>query len=229
MKIRKTISMESNDLKTLKPFLDATGDNLSLALRKLIESYNEQKSMSSISGAAQQKMILRNQIVENRIAELIPVPLVKWFVKTSTGVPPLGTFRQIIEKFPKLLGIEKIALSDYIKMIKLYEEIFGYQIHQHIEADPEYKNIKIYFEAENPDDLKGTVVNYCSMLAHNPFNLKIIKVVESPNLYIVDYEKCHSVKIDLLLFKYITKYFNLCVSQHPYYFLKMNNKRSNIL
>ncbi|MFZ3170272.1 MAG: hypothetical protein WA130_21885 [Candidatus Methanoperedens sp.] len=42
-------------------------------------------------------------------------------------------------------------------------------------------------------------------------------------------DSSHSVKIDLLLFKYITKYFNLCVSQHPYYFLKMNNKRSNIL
>lgn len=192
MKIRKTISLDNDDVKTLKPFLESSGNNLSLALRKLIESYKQQTSMNSITGDAQKKIMLRNQIIENRIAELIPVPLIKWMFKMSIGVPPLGTFRSIIEKFPKLLGVENISLADYLRMVNVYSDIFGLQIRQHVESDADFKKIKIFYEGEDTDILKSAMINYSCMLAHNPFRLKLKKMTDSPNLIIIEYELCNS-------------------------------------
>lgn len=192
MKIRKTISLDSDDVKTLKPFLESNGNNLSLALRKLIESYKQQTSLNSITGDRQKTILLRSQIIDNRIAELIPVPLMKWMLKMSIGVPPLGTFRPIIEKFPKLLGMESISLEGYLGMINLYGDIFGLQIHQRAEYDPDFKKIKIFYETEDPNDLKSAMVTYSCLLAHNPFRLKLKKLIDSPNLIIIEYEQCNS-------------------------------------
>lgn len=192
MKIRKTISLDSDDVKTLKSFLESNGNNLSLALRKLIESYKQQTTMNSITGDQQKKIILRNQIIENRIAELIPVPLMKWMLKMSIGIPPLGTFRPIIEMFPKMLGLEKFSLAEYLPMINIYSDIFGLQIHQRAEYDPDFKKIKIFYETEDPNTLKSAMVTYSSLLAHNPFKLKLKKLIESSNLTIIEYEQCDS-------------------------------------
>ncbi len=192
MKIRKTISLDNDTVKTLKPFLEANGNNLSLALRKLIESYKQQTSMSGIAEDQQKKILLRNQIIENRIAELIPVPLMKWMLRMSVGVPPLGTFRPLIEKFPKLLGLDKILLADYIRMINIYSDIFGLPIHQYIESDSDFKKIKIFYESEDPINLKSAMVTYSCLLAHNPFKLKLKKLIDSPNLIIIEYEQCNS-------------------------------------
>jgi hypothetical protein len=192
MKIRKTISLDSDDVKTLKPFLESSGNNLSLALRKLIESYKQQTSVKSITGDQQKKMMLRSQIIDNRIAELIPVPLMKWMLNMSIGIPPLGTFRSIIEKFPKMLGIENISLAEYLRMINIYSDIFGLQIRQHVEYDPEFKKIKIFYESEDPSILKSAMVTYSCLLAHNPFRLKLKKLIDSPNLTIIEYEQCNS-------------------------------------
>lgn len=192
IKIRKTISIEYSDLKSLKPFLDATGNNLSLALRKLIESYNEKVNNSSISDSQQKLMMLRSQVVDNRIAELIPGPLIRWMLKMNPGVPPLGVFRVIIEKMPKLVGLENVSISDYIQLVGIFKELFGFQIHQHIEHDPDFKKIKIFYEADDYLHLRGTVINFSSLLAHDPFKLKIIKIIDSPTLFIVDCEPCSS-------------------------------------
>ncbi|VVB95273.1 Uncharacterised protein [uncultured archaeon] len=189
MKIRRTISIDKNDLDTLKPFLESSGDNLSMALRKLISDYRQQNK-TRIMDEQQRKIMLRNQIIENRIAALIPVPLIRWMLKTNLGLPPLGTFRPMIEKFPKLLGIKEFSLIEYMKMINSYGDILGYQITQHVELIPETRNIRISYEAEDSDHLRGTVIIFSSLLAHHPFNLKIKKIVDAPNLFIIDYEQC---------------------------------------
>jgi hypothetical protein len=107
-------------------------------------------------------------------------------------VPPLGTFRVIMEKYTKLLGIENFTFNDYFKLINTQLDIFGYQYRQHIEVSPDLRNIRITFEGENTEHLKGVVVNYSCLLSHNPIKLKIKKFMESPNLIIVDYEPCSS-------------------------------------
>ncbi len=190
MKIRRTISIDKSDLETLKPFLNSSGNNLSLALRHLIDHYRQETNMNSITGDQQKMIMLRNQIIENRIAVLMPVPLIRWLLKTNLGVPPLGIFRVIMEKYTKLLGMDGFSFNDYINMINKHVDIFGYKISQHIEVSPDFKNIRISFEAEDPDHLKSTVVIYSCMLAHHPIKLKIKKSIESPNLFIVDYEPC---------------------------------------
>lgn len=192
MKIRRTVSIDKGDLEALKPLLDSSGNNLSLALRKLIDEYRQNTVMSRISSDQQKMIMLRNQIIESRIAALIPVPLVKWLVKRSNGVPPLGTFRIIMEKYTKLIGVNSFTFNDYIRMISVHQDVFGYQIKQHIETSPDLRNIKISFEGEDADHLKGTVINYSSMLAHHPIRLKTRRCVESPNLIIIEYEQCDS-------------------------------------
>jgi hypothetical protein len=148
--------------------------------------------MNNITGDQQKKIMLRSQIIDNRIAELIPVPLIKWMFRISVGVPPLGIFRPIIEKFPKLLGMDNISLIDYLRMINVYSDIFGVQIHQSVEFDPDFKKIKIFYEGEDLDELKSAMVNYSCMLAHNPFRLKLKKITDSPNLIIIEYEQCNN-------------------------------------
>jgi hypothetical protein len=136
--------------------------------------------------------MLRNNIIENKVASLIPIPLVKWLVKRSLGVPPLGTFRGILEKYPRLLGISGLTIEEYVKSINTHGDIFGYQITQQTEISPDHKSIRISFETEDPEHLKGTVISYSCLLAHHPLNLKTKKVMESPSLIIIDYEQCNS-------------------------------------
>ncbi len=205
MKVRRTISIDKGDLDTLKTFLDSNGNNLSLALRQLINNYRQLTDLSKINADQQKIMMLRNQIIENRIAALLPVPLIKWLVKRSHGVPPpLGTFRVIMEKYTRLLGIDSLSLNDYIKMINAHGDIFGYQISQEIEISPDSRSIRISFEAEDHDNLKGAVLHYSCMLAHNPLKLKTKNVIESPNLIIVDYEQCGS---ELEAYESVTHHF----------------------
>lgn len=192
MKIRRTISIDRNDLETIKPILESNGNNLSLAIRQLVKEYRQKTDANRITDDQQKKMMLRNQVIEKRIAELIPVPLVKWFLKRSHGVPPLGTFRVIMEKYIRLLGMENLSLDDYIKLINIHSDIFGYQIRQNIEVSPESRNIRILFEAEDSEHLKGSVVNFSCILAHHPLTLKTRGVMESPGLIIVEYERCSS-------------------------------------
>lgn len=191
MKQRKTISLDNDDLKTLKPFLDETGNNLSLALRKIIALYKQQTS-NNITEDQKKIIMIRNQIIENRIAELIPIPLFKWMANLNLGVPPLGVFRSLIEKFPKIVGMEGITIADYVKMINIYNDIFGIYNRQHVESSPDFKKIRITYESEDPENLKSAVVNFSSLLSHNPFKLKIKKIVESPGFYIIEYEQCSS-------------------------------------
>ncbi len=190
MKLRRTISIDKSDLEILKPFLNSSGDNLSLALRHLIDHYRQEISMNKITDDQQKMIMLRNQIIENRIGVLMPVPLIRWLLKTNLGVPPLGIFRVIMEKYTKLVGVDNLSINDYIKMINTHIEIFGYKISQNIEPSPDFKNIRVSFEAEDPDHLKSTVIIYSCMLAHNPIKLKIKKFMESPNLFIIEYESC---------------------------------------
>jgi hypothetical protein len=192
MKIRRTISIDKNDLATLKPILDSNGNNLSLAIRQLIDNYRQEHNFKKISSDQQREIMLRNKIIENKVASLIPIPLVKWLVKRSLGVPPLGTFRGILEKYPKLLGISGLTLEEYVKSINTHGEIFGYQITQQTEMSPDHKNIRISFETEDPEHLKGSVISYSCLLAHHPLNLKTKKVIVSPSFIIIDYEQCNS-------------------------------------
>ncbi len=192
MKIRRTISIDKSDLEALKPFLDSNGNNLSLALRQMIDHYRQETNMKLIASDQQKMIMLRNQIIENRIAVLMPVPLIRWLLRTNLGVPPLGIFRVIMEKYTKLLGMNNFSFNDYVNMINKHVDIFGYKISQHIEVSSDFKNIRISFEAEDPDHLKNTVVIYSCMLAHHPIKLKIRKTLESPNLFIIDYEHCNS-------------------------------------
>lgn len=192
MKVRRTISIDKTDLDVLKPLLESNGDNLSLAIRHLIDEHRQRINMKTISGDQQRIILLRNQIIEARIASLVPVPLIKWLLKKNQGVPPLGTFRVIMEKYMKLFGIDNLTLNDYIKIINSQLDIFGYQIRHHIDVSPDTGNIRISFESEDADHLKGVVVDYSSMLAHNPIKLKTKKIVESPGLIIVNYEQCGS-------------------------------------
>lgn len=192
MKVQRTISIDEGDLKTLKPFLDSNNSNLSQAIRQLINDYRQMTSLGGKTADQQKVMMLRNQIIENRIGALIPVPLVKWLVKRSHGVPPLGTFRIIMEKYTKLLGISSLTLSDYVNMINIHGDVFGYQIKQQIEVGNDSKSMRISFEADDPDNLRGAVPHYSCMLAHHPLKLKTKKVIESPSLIIVDYEQCNS-------------------------------------
>jgi hypothetical protein len=191
-KIRKTISIDKDDLETLKSFLDSNGNNLSLALRQLINKYRQMTGLNKTNTDQQKMMMLRNQAIENRIAELIPVPLIKWIVKRNVGVPPLGTFRVITEKYTRLLGIDNLSPDDYAKVALTLNDIFGYKQNIHLEAGPDSKEIRISFESEDSDHLKSTVIYYSCLAAHHPFKLKTKKVMESPNLIIVDYEHCDS-------------------------------------
>ena len=180
--------MDRSDIETLKPFLAANSNNLSKTLRQIIREYRLQTSMSKTTADQHKLMELRNQIIEDRIAELVPVPLVKWLAKSSQGVPPLGTFRVIAEKYAKLIRIDNISLNDHIDMIK----IFGYPIRQNVEMGADPRSMRISFEAEDADQLKYSVMNFSCMLAHHPLTLKIGKVIESPNLVKVEYEQCSS-------------------------------------
>ena len=192
MKVRRTISIDKKDLDALKPLLDTNGNNLSHAVRNLIKEHSEKVSMSKISADQQKLMVLRNQIIETRIGALIPYPLLQWMVKTNQCVPPLGTFRVIVEKYTKMFGIENLTFKDYIKTINGHLDVFGYQYRQRIEVSPDFKNIRISFEGENSEHLKGSVRNYSSLIAHHPIKLKPKNFIESPNLIIVDYEPCNS-------------------------------------
>lgn len=192
MKIRRTISIDKNDLATIKPILDSNGNNLSLAIRQLIDNYRQEDNLKKITSDQQRVIMLRNKIIENKVASLIPIPLVKWLVKRSQGVPPLGTFRGILEKYPRLLGISGLTLEEYINVINTHAEIFGYQITQQTEISSDHKSIRISFETEDPEHLKGIVISYSCLLAHYPLNLKTKKVMESPSLIIIDYEQCNS-------------------------------------
>ncbi len=188
MKIRRTISIDKSDLETLKPFLDSTDNNLSKAIRQLIDEHKKQASVNRITSDQRMMFILRNQIIENRIAELIFVPLVKWLSKKSLWVPPLGTFRVFTEKYIKLLGMESFSIHDYIKIADT-NNIFGSEIRQNIEMSRDFQNIRVSFEAEDADYLKWSVMNLSCIFAHHPIKLKTKKVMESPNLIIVDYEQ----------------------------------------
>jgi hypothetical protein len=192
MKIRRTISIDKNDLATLKPILDSNGNNLSLAIRQLIHNYRQEDNLKKITSDQQRVIMLRNEIIENKVASLIPIPLVKWLVKRSLGVPPLGTFRGILEKYPRLLGKSGLTFEEYIKAINTHGDIFGYQITQQTEISPDHKRIRISFETEDPEHLKGIVISYSCLLAHHPLNLKTKKVMGSPSLIIIDYEQCNS-------------------------------------
>ncbi|HEY9246036.1 MAG TPA: hypothetical protein VIO11_04235, partial [Candidatus Methanoperedens sp.] len=192
MKIRRTISIDKSDFDMLKPLLDSNGNNLSHALRQLINEHRQKVNMGKISDDRQKIMMLRNQIIENRICALIPYPLLQWLLKTNQCVPPLGTFRVIMEKYTKLLGIENFTFNDYFKMINSQLDIFGYQYRQNIEVSSDLRNIRITFEGENTEHLKGVVINYSCLLSHYPIRLKTKKFMESPNFIIVDYEPCNS-------------------------------------
>lgn len=192
MKVRRTISIDRGDLDVLKPLLDSNGNNLSHALRQLISEHRQRVNMSKITGDQQKLMVLRNQIIENRIAALIPYPLLQWLLKTNRCVPPLGTFRIIMEKYTKLFGIENFNFNDYIKLIDTHLDIFGYQYRQRIELSPDSKSVKIFFEGENTEHLKGSVINYSCLLSHHPIKLKTKGFVESPNFIVVEYEPCRS-------------------------------------
>ncbi len=192
MKIHKTISIDKKDLDALKPFLDSNNDNLSLALRQMINDYRQITDLNKTNADQQKMMVLRNLAIENRIAELVPVPLVKWIAKRNIGVPPLGTFRVITEKYTKLLGIDNLSLNDYAMVALTLNDVFGYKQSLHIETDPDSKDIRISFESEDSDQLKSTVIYFSCLAAHNPFNLKINKVMQSPNLIIVTYTHCNS-------------------------------------
>ena len=192
MKVRRTISIDKTDLEALKPLLDSNGNNLSHAIRYLINENRQKTNISRISEDQQKMMMMRHQIIEARIGALIPYPLLQWLLKTNQCVPPLGTFRVIMEKYTKLFGIETFTLNDYIKLINAHLDIFGYQYRQHIETSPDMKQITISFEGENSDHLKGVVINYSCLLSHYPIKLKPIKVMVSPNLIMVDYEPCAS-------------------------------------
>jgi hypothetical protein len=191
-KIRKTISIDKKDIEILKPFLDSNGNNLSLALRQLINDYRQMTDLNKTNADQQKMMMLRNQAIENRIAELIPVPLVKWMVKRNIGVPPLGTFRVITEKYTRLLGIDNLSLDDYATVALTLNNVFGYRQNMCIESGPDSREIRISFESEDSDHLKSIVTYYSCLAAHHPFKLKTKKVMESPNLIIVDYEHCDS-------------------------------------
>lgn len=192
MKVRRTISIDKKDLEALKPLLDLNGNNLSHAVRNLIKEHTERVNMSKITGDQQKMMVLRNQIIETRIGALIPYPLLQWMVKTNQCVPPLGTFRVMMEKYTKMFGIENLTINEYIKMINGHLDVFGYQYRQRIEVNPDLSNIRISFEGENSEHLKGVVRNYSCLLSHHPIKLKPKKFIESPNLIIVDYEPCKS-------------------------------------
>lgn len=190
MKIRRTISIDKNDLDLLKPLLESNGDNLSHALRQLINERRQQMNLNKVSGDQQKMMMLRNQIIENRICALVPYPLLQWLLTKNQCVPPLGTFRVILEKYTKLIGIENFTFNDYLKHINAQIGVFGYQYSQRIEVSPDLRNIRITFEGEHPEHLKGTVVNFSCMLSHHPIKLKTKRFIESPNMIIVDYEPC---------------------------------------
>lgn len=192
MKVRRTISINKEDFDTLKPILNSNGNNLSLALRQVINDYSQRNAMSGITGDQQRMIMLRNQIIETRVAVLIPVPLIKWLVRKNLCVPPLGTFRIVIEKYTKLLGVDGPTLNDFIKMINTHVDILGYQLRLRAEVSPDSRNIRISFEGEDADHLKGSVINYSCLLAHHPLKLKTKRFVESPSLIIVDYEQCSS-------------------------------------
>lgn len=192
MKIRRTISIDKSDIDTLKPLLDSNGNNLSLALRQLISEHRQRLKIAEISADKQRTMMLRNQIIENRIGSLIPVPLAKWMIRRNPGVPPLGTFRVIMEKYTKLLGITSLTINDYVRLVNVHGDIFGYEIRQEIELDPGLRRMRITFESDDSENLKGAVPQYSCMLAHHPLLLKTMKVIESPNLIIVDYECCNN-------------------------------------
>lgn len=192
MKVRRTISIDKKDLDALKPLLDTNGNNLSHAVRNLIKEHSERVNMSKITGDQQKMMVVRNQIIENRIGALIPYPLLQWLLKTNQCVPPLGTFRVMMEKYTKMFGIENLTINDYIKMINGHLDVFGYQYRQRIEVNPDLSNIRISFEGENSEHLKGVVRNYSCLLSHHPIKMKPKKFIESPNLIIVDYEPCKS-------------------------------------
>ncbi len=192
MKVRRTISIDKTDLDALKPLLDSNGNNLSHAIRHLINEHRHQGNMSKISGDQQKMMMIRHQIIENRIGALIPYPLLQWLLKTNQCVPPLGTFRVIMEKYTKLFGIENLTLNDYLKLINAHLDIFGYQYRQRIEASPDFRDVRISFEGENSEHLRGVVINYSCLLSHHPIKLKTRKFMASPNLIIVDYEPCSS-------------------------------------
>jgi len=119
-----------------------------------------------------------------------PHPLVKWMIKRNPGVPPLGTFRVIMEKYARLLGIASLTINDYVKLVNAHGDIFGYQIRQEIDLSPDSKRMHITFESDDSENLKGSVLHYSCLLAHHPLLFKTKKVVESPNLIIVDYEQC---------------------------------------
>lgn len=192
MKVRRTISINKEDFDTLKPLLNSNGNNLSLALRQVINDYRQRNAMGGITGDQQRIIMLRNQIIETRIAALIPIPLIKWLVRKNLCVPPLGTFRIVMEKYIKLLGVDNPTLNDFIKMINTHVDILGYQLLLHAEFSPDSRSIRISFEGEDADHLKGSVINYSCLLAHHPLKLKTRRFVESPSLIIVDYEPCSS-------------------------------------
>ncbi len=189
MKVRRTISIDQKDLEALKPFLESTDNNLSKSIRQLIDEYKKQVNLNKTNGDKQRVMILRNQIIEDRIAELIFVPLVKWFAKKCVWVPPLGTFRVFTEKYAKLLGMENYTIEDYIKIANTNRDLFGSEIKHNIELNHESQNIRISFEAEDADYLKWSAMNFSCIFAHQPLKLKTKKVVSSPNLIIIDYEQ----------------------------------------
>ncbi len=191
MKIRRTISVEKSDIDTLKPLMDSCGNNLSQALRHLIDYYRKGQKMKIIDEETQKKIVLRNQIIETRIAILIPLSLVRWMLKSILGLPPLGVFRPIIEKLPKLFEMENFSVNDYVKLVNSYGDILGYQIRQHVEIKSN-NIIHIMYESEDGDNLRNAVAIYSCMLAHHPFNLKVKKVIDSPNLVIIDHEQCSS-------------------------------------
>ncbi len=74
MKVRRTISIDKKDLDALKPLLDTNGNNLSHAVRNLIKEHSERVNMSKITGDQQKMMVVRNQIIENRIGALHTLP-----------------------------------------------------------------------------------------------------------------------------------------------------------
>jgi hypothetical protein len=98
----------------------------------------------------------------------------------------------MMEKYAKMFGIENLTFNDYLKMINGHLDVFGYQYRQRIEVSPDLSNIRISFEGENSEHLKGVMINYSCMLSHHPIKLKPKKFIESPNLMIVDYEPCSS-------------------------------------
>lgn len=195
MKLRRTITLEEEDIVLLKPVIDKYRGNISKAIREVIRSHKYTPT-KPITPEAVIKNIdsLRSEIINENIGYLIPLPMAFWLAGVIRGIiPPMGLYRVLIDKFfPEVLGVEDVNVETLLEYINPLLHLWGAHGNLKIKSRCSEEGVEIVYEDTGFPGPEIPAVDFSYLLAHEPFLLKVDEVTRTPTFWRVKYKKCAS-------------------------------------